>query len=226
MTKKKPLHIAIIPDGNRRWARERGLLPWKGHETSANNLRSLVEWCADQDSISVLSFWAFSTENWKRSPTEVTQLMRLFERHLKKELPDLTKNGVRVAHSGRQDRLPTKLIQLFNSAATIDLPKERLVLNLAVDYGGKDEVTRAVQKLPTGSPVTEEAIRAALDQPGLPDIDLIIRTSGEQRTSNFFLWQSTYAEWIFTDKHFPDFTPEDLAAAVDEYQKRQRRFGS
>ncbi|HRH93173.1 MAG TPA: polyprenyl diphosphate synthase [Candidatus Peribacteria bacterium] len=221
----KPLHIALIPDGNRRWAKDRGMLPWKGHEQSAENFDAIVEWCAADARVGTLTFWAFSTENWKREKVEVEQLMKLFEKYIRKERENLKKNGVALIRSGRTDRMPASLKTLLEDVAA-DPPAEiKLHLHMAIDYGGKDEVTRAVQKLPDAAGATEEAIRAAMDQPLLPDIDLIIRTSGEQRTSNFFLFQSAYAEWIFLEKHFPDFTSADIETAIGTLANRKRRFG-
>ena len=221
----KPLHIALIPDGNRRWARDRGLLPWKGHEQSAANFESIVEWCAKDGRVGTLTFWAFSTENWKRDQMEIDQLMKLFEKYILKKREDLKKSGIALIRSGRTDRMPKSLKKLLEDVAA-DPPKEvRLWLHMALDYGGKDEVTRAVRTLANPAEATEEAIRAAVDQPALPDMDLVIRTSGEQRTSNFFLFQSAYAEWMFLEKHFPDFTSADIEAGIETLATRKRRFG-
>lgn len=219
------LHIALIPDGNRRWAKDRGMLPWKGHEQSAANFHNIVEWCRKDGRVGTLTFWAFSTENWKRDSMEIEQLMKLFEQYIRKERANLKASGVSLTRSGRTDRMPASLRTLLEEIAA-DPPAETLLtLHMAIDYGGKDEVTRAVQKLTNSKEATEETIRAAMDQPTLPDIDLIIRTSGEQRTSNFFLFQSAYAEWIFLEKHFPDFTSDDMNTAIETYQNRKRRFG-
>ena len=222
---EKPLHIALIPDGNRRWAKDRGILPWKGHEQSAENFNTIVEWCARDERIETLTFWAFSTENWRREKMEVEQLMKLFEKYIRKERDSLKKSGVRLIRSGRTDRMPKSLKALLEDVANDPPAITKLHLHMAIDYGGKDEVTRAVQRLASTKDATEEAIRAAMDQPQLPDIDLIIRTSGEQRTSNFFLFQSAYAEWIFLEKHFPDFTSDDIGAAIETLASRKRRFG-
>jgi undecaprenyl diphosphate synthase len=178
----------------------------------------------------VLTFWCFSTENWKRSPAEIQVLMRLLDAYLDCEREELKKHRIRVLHSGRRDRLPVSLVKkLMDLEHDVDDPA--MILHLAIDYGGKDEVVRAVRRMVAegeldGDEMTEEAVRAHVDQPGLPDIDLVIRTSGEQRTSNFFLWQAAYAEWVFLQKYFPDFRPEDLAATVEEYRARSRRFGA
>jgi undecaprenyl diphosphate synthase len=259
MSPKQPnaLHIAIIPDGNRRWARARAWHPWKGHEKATENFESLSEWCRQDPRIAILTVWCFSTENWKREPEEVSKLMELLESYIQKERPNLQKKRTRLVHSGRLDRIPQSLAKLIQEVcaetahftdpaphpsglpgdlSSVAAAKEEALaesgasgagftLHLAVDYGGKDEILRALSraKKPVSS---EEELHALLDHPELPDIDLIIRTSGEQRTSNFCLWQSTYAEWVFIDKYFPDFTAQDLTQAVDDFSRRSRRFGA
>jgi undecaprenyl diphosphate synthase len=225
MSNLPPLHIALIPDGNRRWAKERGMLPWKGHERSAENFRSVVEWCARDGRVGTLTFWAFSTENWKRDKMEIEQLMSMFEKYIRKERDALRKNGIHLVRSGRTDRMPESLRTLLEDVAARPPETIRLTLHMALDYGGKDEVLRAVGKLRSTKDISEETLRSALDQPALPDIDLVIRTSGEQRTSNFFLFQAAYAEWLFLEKHFPDFSSEDLESAIETYAGRKRRFG-
>jgi undecaprenyl diphosphate synthase len=225
MTPEPRLHVAIIPDGNRRWARAQGLMAWRGHERSAENFRALLDWVRDDGRIGTVTFWCFSTENWKRDPKEVEKLMSILERYLRDERETMKKEGVRLVHSGRKDRLSPGLAALLEDVCADTAAGETYTLNLAIDYGGKDELLRAVGKLQGADP-TDDAIRSRLDHPELPDIDLIIRTSGEQRTSNFALWQSTYAEWMFSGKYFPDFTGGDLGDAVDSFLKRQRRFGA
>ena len=222
----RALHLAIIPDGNRRWAKKRSLFPWKGHEVAVENFRAITDWCRDNPRIGILTVWCFSTENWKRDKKEVAMLMKLLERYLRKEREIWTKKDTRLVHSGRKDRIPTSLAKLIADVEEETKDRKGFTLHLAVDYGGKDEVVRAFRKLANSAAVTEESLRAALDHPELPDIDIILRSSGEHRTSNFFLWQTAYTEWIFTEKLFPDITTEDLAAAVEEYDKRKRRFGS
>lgn len=226
MSTEKKLHLAIIPDGNRRWARSRILQPWKGHEESAKNFEKILTWIQTDGRIGTLTIWCFSTENWKRDPSEVEHLMKIFSAYLQKETPAMKKNNIRVLHSGRKDRLTPELRTLIADAEKETASCDGYTLHLALDYGGKDEVTRAVSRLQPGEIVTEESIRSHLDHPELPDIDLIVRTSGEQRTSNFFLWQSAYAEWMFLEKHFPDVTEKDVSDAVDAFTSRKRRFGS
>lgn len=224
MQSDSPLHIALIPDGNRRWAKARMLHPWKGHEKAIENFRALTEWCRKHPRISTLTVWCFSTENWKRSEEEVLMLMRILEEYLQRERSGFLEQKTRFVHSGRRDRIPSSLAALLSDVERETADLQEFTLHLAVDYGGRDEVIRAMEKLGTARP-TEDALRQCLDHPELPDLDLIVRTSGEQRTSNFFLWQSTYAEWIFFDKLFPDLSVEDLDTAVAAYDSRKRRFG-
>jgi undecaprenyl diphosphate synthase len=219
-----PFHIAIIPDGNRRWAKARNLSPWKGHEQAIENFRSYTEWFRKNPKIGTLTVWCFSTENWKRDEKEVAMLMELLERYLKNEKKDFIKNEIRFLHSGRRDRIPSSLREAIEDVEHATAQFSR-TLHLAVDYGGQDEIVRALEKM-KGKEITIASIRENLDQPKLPDIDLIIRTSGETRTSNFFLWQTTYSEWIFSEKFFPDFSIADLEKAVTDLENRQRRFGA
>lgn len=221
-----PLHLAIIPDGNRRWAKSHKLSPWKGHERSAENFRDIITWCSKDPRICVLTIWCFSTENWKRDSAEVEKLMYMLEEYLKEERKTFHENRMKLVHSGRTDRFTKSLRNLLQTMQEETKDYDAFTLHLAIDYGGKDELLRAARKIKDSSDFTEEKLRANLDQPDLPDIDLVIRTSGEQRTSNFFLWQSAYAEWVFHPKLFPEFTEQDLSVCLEEYTKRTRRFGS
>lgn len=223
-TSEARLHLAIICDGNRRWARTKGLLPWNGHEKAIRNFRGILDWCREDGRIGTLTLWAFSTENWKRDPEEVRKLMELFETFMREERASFSEHKVRFVHSGRRDRIPPALAELFTDVEAETAAHTGFTLHLAIDYGGRDEVVRAIRKL-GGGEVSEEGIRAHLDHPELPDIDIIIRTSGEQRTSNFFLWQSAYAEWFFLPKHFPELGPSDLDKVLGDFRKRERRFG-
>lgn len=223
---KQKIHLALIPDGNRRWARAKGFHPWDGHAKAVENFRTIADWCRENPRISVLTIWCFSTENWKRDPKEVAKLMDLLESYIRKNRADMAKQGTRFLHSGRTDRIPPSLAKAFKEIAEETKNNTNFTLHLALDYGGKDEVTRAVQKLKNVSATTEADIRTNLDHPELPDIDLIVRTSGEFRTSNFFLWQSTYAEWFFLEKHFPELATKDLEDVLQKFDERQRRFGS
>lgn len=222
----QPLHLAIIPDGNRRWAKKRSLFPWKGHEVAVENFRTITNWCRDNARIGTLTVWCFSTENWKRDPKEVSKLMGMLEQYLRDEREEWLKKDTRFVHSGRKDRIPASLAAVIAEVEEETKDKKGFTLQLAVDYGGRDEVVRAIRKADTLKDASEDTVRALLDHPEVQDIDIILRTSGEQRTSNFFLWQSTYAEWVFTEKLFPDITTDDLAAAIAEYDSRKRRFGS
>lgn len=219
------LHLAIIPDGNRRWAKTKGLFAWNGHERAVDNFHGILDWCREDGRIGTLTIWGFSTENWKRSEEEVAKLMELFEKFLRKEREGFLKQKIRFAHSGRRDRIPPSLREVIEETEQLTAAHEAFTLHLAIDYGGRDEVTRAVRKMEDASDASEEGIRAYLDHPEIPDIDLIIRTSGEQRTSNFFLWQSGYSEWFFVPKHFPELSSEDIDACLGEFTKRNRRFG-
>lgn len=225
MPKSDSLHLALIPDGNRRWARSFSLHPWKGHEKAIENFREITQWCRDDPHISTLTVWCFSTENWKRDPDEISKLMELLEDYLRRERQGFLEKKTRFLHSGRRDRIPSSLVKLIESVETETKDQMEFTLHLAVDYGGKDEILRACEKMKGKNRTTEEQFRQYLDHPELSDIDLIIRTSDEKRTSNFFLWQSTYAEWIFSPKLFPDFMTKDLKEAVEEFKKRTRRFG-
>ena len=224
MTEKK-LHLAIIPDGNRRWAKKRALQPWKGHENAIGVIRGIIDWCRENPRIDVLTLWLFSTENWKRSPEEIEKLMALLRNYLVEERPKFHANKTRFVHSGRKDRIPEDLASLIQEMEQETAAYDEHTLHLALDYGGRDEIIRAVQRLESGKEVSEEAIREHLDHPELPDIDIIVRTSGEQRMSNFFLWQGAYAEWFFVDKLFPDLTTGDLESIIDQFTERSRRFG-
>lgn len=225
MNNEQSLHLGIIPDGNRRWAKKQLLRPWQGHEAGATAFRSLVRWCRDNPRLSILTIWGFSTENWTRSPEETKKLMGIYERYLTEERAEFHKNKTRFVHSGRTDRLPAALMSLIKDVSEETKDYTEFTLHVALDYGGRDEIIRAAQKITDPKKITEESFKVLLDHPELPDVDLVIRTSGEQRTSGFFIWQSAYAELLFNDKLFPDLTPEDLKAALKEYDSRQRRFG-
>lgn len=220
------LHLAIIPDGNRRWARQRSLFPWQGHKQALETCRTLLEWCRQQPALGVLTLWCFSTENWNREPEEIRHLMRFLRDYLIQERSSFHKRKIRLLHSGRQDRLPKKLVMLLRDISQETAQYQEFTLHLAIDYGGKDEIVRAVKKIPSQQEITEDRIRQFVDQPSLPDIDIIIRTSGEMRTSNFFLWQSAYAEWFFLPNYFPDLTRADLQDIINRFQQRSRRFGA
>lgn len=223
-------HIAIIADGNRRWARKHRLPTFEGHRQGFNITMKLIRKAQELD-IKVLTFWFFSTENWNRSKEEVAYLMKLCETMADKTLRDALKNKIRIVHLGRKDRLNDKLRQKILNAETNTEKFNQHYLCIALDYGGRDEVLRAVKKIDNSKfkikDLSEENFNQFLDTKLLPypNPDLVIRTSGEYRTSGFMIWQAAYSEYIFIDKYFPDFTPQDLEKCIFEYQKRQRRFG-
>ena len=221
--------VAIIMDGNGRWASARGLPVGEGHREGARALRRTVEAAVDLG-IESLAVYAFSTENWARPPDEVEQIMELMDETIDRELPDLAKQGVRTRFFGRRDRIPEELQGKMARLEAETAHLSTLQLWIAFDYGGRAELVEAVRRiLEEGTrpqDVSEEAIASRLYAPELPDPDLVIRTSGEQRISNFLLWQSAYAEFVFDDTLWPDFGEERLRAAVDEYARRGRRFGA
>jgi undecaprenyl diphosphate synthase len=221
-----PQHIAIIMDGNGRWAKKRGLPRLAGHREGINSVRDIVEACG-QLGIKVLTLYTFSLENWRRPKFEVSALMSLLVRTINKEVEDLQRNNVQVRTIGHLDDLPQ--IAQKGMLRAIEKTKNNtgLILNLALSYGGRQELLEAIKKILDNSPkdLTEETISSYLYTAGLPDPDLLIRTSGEFRISNFLLWQLAYTEIYVTDVLWPDFRREDLYHAIDVYQSRERRFG-
>jgi undecaprenyl diphosphate synthase len=220
--------VAIIMDGHGRWAAARGVPVAEGHREGARALRRTVEAAIDLG-VESLAVYAFSTENWARPPDEVESIMELMEETIDRELPDLARQGVRTRFLGRRDRVPSvigvKMARLEEETAG----NERLLLWIAFDYGSRAELVEAVKRLVaeqvSADDVSEEALSERLYAPDLPDPDLVIRTSGERRLSNFLLWQSAYSELVFTDMLWPDFGEEPLREALEEYARRQRRFG-
>ncbi len=223
--KKDGLHVAIIPDGNRRWAKEHLLKPWEGHRKATSVLKSILDWAIAHPAVGALSVFGFSTENWKRDPELVQKLMGMLEQYLIDERASLMQRGVRLLLSGRRDRIAPSLAALLADVEQETQDNHSFSVNLALDYGGRDEIIRAIRRVKNVDGLDEEGFRAFLDHPELPDIDCLIRTAGEKRISNFFLWQSAYAELIFLDKYFPDLTNQDMEDALAEYRKRTRRFG-
>ncbi len=225
---KLPRHVGIIMDGNGRWARERNLARSKGHLEGLTAAKRVVK-AASAIGLEYLSLYTFSTENWKRAETEIQYLMFLIKAYLKKEYRFYKTNRIRVSHSGDLKRLPADVVKTIGWVAEKTKDFDGLRLNLAVNYGGRDEVIRSVNRwlrgAPHDKPITEADIKANLDQPDFPEADFIIRTGGEKRISNFLLWESAYAELFFSDKLWPDWDKEDLLEALADYQKRQRRFG-
>ncbi|NLF63503.1 MAG: di-trans,poly-cis-decaprenylcistransferase [Chloroflexi bacterium] len=223
-----PQHVAIIMDGNGRWARRRNLPRIAGHRAGAENLRRIINACAEFG-IKILTIYAFSTENWERPEDEVRGLMNIFTRVLDQELKDLHRQGVCLHHLGNLNGIEPALQKKVRDALELTRNNDRLILNVAFNYGGRAEILHAVrQMLADGvSPdeLTEELFSSYLFTAGLPDPDLVIRTSGELRVSNFLIWQAAYAEYVAAPEMWPDFGREELYAAIVEYSKRDRRYG-
>ncbi len=223
---KVPVHVAIIPDGNRRWAKEKGLHAWEGHIRSKDNLNSIFQE-AKSLGVRYLTIWAFSTENWSRSSSEVTKLFSLLEESINGFRKLALENKIRFRHLGRRDRFPKRLMHAIGKLEDETKDFSDYNVQICLDYGGRDEVLRAVNKmLRSGlTEIKEDDLTKHLDSADIPDPDLIIRTSGEKRVSGFMPFQATYAELYFTDVNFPDFGPEHLRKAVEDYSRRKRRFG-
>ena len=216
-------------DGNGRWAASRGLSVAEGHREGARALRRTVEAAIDLQ-VRSLAVYAFSTENWARPADEVESIMELLEETIERELPDLARQGVRTRFFGGRDRVPVLLQEKMAALEAETAANDRLHLWIAFDYGGRAELVEAARSLVEdgvrSEDVSEEALAARLSAPELPDPDLVIRTSGEQRLSNFLLWQSAYAEFVFTETYWPDFGEDELRVALEEYTRRGRRFGA
>lgn len=227
-----PEHVAIIMDGNGRWAQNRGMPRVMGHKVGVQTVKEIVR-TAPQLGIKVLTLYAFSTENWNRPPKEVQALMGLLKTYLQSELAELVKNGVRLRCLGQKERLPADVQKLLDRVILETAANQGLNLNLALNYGGRSEIILAVRELARQcaagdllpEEISEEMVSQHLSTAGQPDPDMVIRTGGESRLSNFLLWQSSYAELYITDILWPDFKKEDLIRAVEYYQSRQRRFG-
>ncbi|MBI5947654.1 MAG: isoprenyl transferase [Chloroflexi bacterium] len=223
-----PRHVAIIMDGNGRWATQRGLPRAAGHRAGTENIRRIIERFGDHG-VQYLTLYAFSTENWNRPQPEVQALIRLLSRFIKRELDNFQKNNVRLRLLGHLESLPAALQRQVSEAIELTAGNTALNLNICFSYGGRDDVVVAVRKLiDEGVPaedVTEEAIAARLYTGGMPDPDMVIRTAGDQRVSNFMLWQCAYSELYFTDTYWPDFGREDIDIALAEYGRRKRKFG-
>ncbi len=232
-TDSSPHHVAIIMDGNGRWAQQRGQPRLFGHQAGAQRVREIVRICPDLG-VEYLTVFAFSTENWKRTQAEVAGLMSLLQRYIMKETKALISEGVRVRFIGDRIRLDEKLVWLMDELELLTAENSRVHLTVALNYGGRDEVARATKRLAQevkanrldADSVDEETFAHYLDTYFLPDPDLVIRTSGEARISNFLLWQSAYAEYEFIDTLWPDFTKEIFTDIVAGYSGRERRFGA
>jgi len=220
-----PRAVAIVMDGNGRWATAHGVPVAEGHRAGSRALRPIVETAIDLG-IQSLAVYAFSTENWTRSPDEVASLMEIFGETIDRELLDLAREGVHTQFVGRRDRAPDWLQARMRDLEAATENEKRLNLWIAFDYGGRAEIVEAARRIvESGDEIDEESFARHLYAPGMPDPDLLIRTSGELRLSNFLLWQSAYAEFAFTDTLWPDFGPAEFRAAIEEYASRRRRFG-
>lgn len=233
MASSNPKHIAIIMDGNGRWAHARALPRVMGHRAGLEGVKRAMR-AVVEAGIPYLTLYAFSSENWKRSPQEVQDLMILLRAFIKGELAEMHKEGVRLRFIGERARFSADIIELLNQAEEVTRANTKLNVTVALSYGGRQELVSAAQALAAQAQagalqpqaITEAMIGAALYAPDLPDPDMIIRTSGEKRLSNFLLWQSAYAEFVFLDTLWPDFSAEDLSRALDEFHSRERRYGA
>ncbi|MBR3301378.1 MAG: isoprenyl transferase [Firmicutes bacterium] len=224
--KNIPRHVAVIMDGNGRWAKERGQIRLQGHLAGMEALREIVRH-SQRLGVEYLTVYAFSTENWKRPADEVSGIFKLVVKYVNSELKELNENNVRVSILGDWSAIPKDSADSIRLALKTTENNDGLKFNIALNYGGRAEITRAVNKLISEgrTNVTEDDISGALYTAGMPDPDVIIRTSGENRLSNFLIWQAAYSEIVLTDVYWPDFTPEEYERCIIEYQSRDRRFG-
>lgn len=224
-----PKHIGYILDGNRRWARSHGLPIYEGHLAGFNALKSVIEATADVG-VEYISFYTFSTQNWTRAKDEVRGLMRLIRRLFKSEIKELLKKGFKLVVIGDMSQVPDDIREMIVAAEHSSMSGTRATLVMCFSYGGQEEIVRATQRLIrqgiAAEDVTVDTFAGALDHPEVPPCDLIIRTSGEQRLSDFMLWRAAYSEFLFLDKFWPEMTEEDVVAIIEEYNTRQRRFGA
>ena len=223
-----PRHVAIIMDGNGRWATQRGLPRAAGHRAGTENIRRVIERFCDHG-VQHLTLYAFSTENWTRPTREVQYIIRLLGRFIRRELDNLDRNGVRLVHLGHLEDLPNWLQAHVTRAIEQTRENTRLTLNLCFSYGGRDDIVMAMRAIAAsglgGEQISEETVSAYLYTAGIPDPDLVIRTGGDMRISNFLVWQAAYAELYFTDSYWPDFGREDIDIALADYGRRKRKFG-
>ena len=225
---KIPQHVAMIMDGNGRWALQRGLPRLAGHKAGTENLRRVIR-ASVEFGVKYLTIYAFSTENWGRPPEEVKGLMYILEDVIDRELNELHKEGVQLRHIGRLERLAPSLQEKVLSAIDVTKNNDRLILNIAFNYGGRDEIVQAIQRMMKDNvppdKVTDELVSRYLYTAGVPDPDLIIRTSGELRVSNFLIWQAAYSEWYITPTFWPDFDKAEYHHALESFAQRDRRYG-
>jgi len=227
-----PRHIAVIMDGNGRWAKERGLSHVQGHEAGANSVRAVIETCRKLG-VSTLSLYAFSTENWRRSKLEVNALFRLLSKYIRREIDEMDDNNIRICFMGRREGMPKKALADMDSCLERTKNNTALTVNIAINYGGRGEIVDATRTIARDvqagllsiDDITEERFSQYLYQPDLDEVDLLIRTSGELRVSNFMLWQVSYAEILVPETLWPDYDAQCLCDAIVAYQQRNRRFG-
>lgn len=223
-----PRHVAVIMDGNGRWAQQRGLPRLLGHRAGVENIRRVVQACAHHG-VETLTIYAFSTENWGRPADEVSGLLSLLEEALAHETANLHANGVRIRHLGELDGLPGSLADSIRASIALTARNEKITLNVAFNYGGRNEIVRAVRRMLqqglSAEDVTEETLAGFLDTAGQRDPDLVIRTAGEMRLSNYLIWQTAYAEYYSTPAFWPDFDEGELLKALQAFSRRKRRFG-
>ena len=223
-----PVHVAIIMDGNGRWAKQRGKPRLFGHRAGTQNLRNIIK-ASVEFGVRYLTVYAFSTENWNRPLEEIRGLMNILSDAIEKELPELNRQGVRLRHIGRLERLEPRVKEKIEAAMKLTEKNERLDMCIAWNYGGRDEIIYAVEKIIADGrkpeEITEKLISEYVFTSGIPDPDLVIRTSGEFRTSNFLIWQTAYSEWYFPKIYWPDFGREEFYEALVNYAARERRFG-
>lgn len=223
-----PAHIGFILDGNRRWAKQHGLPTYEGHLAGYNALKEVIAATADAG-VKYISFYSFSTQNWNRAEDEVNGIMSLVRRLFKSDVKQLVKDGYKVVVLGSRDRLPTDIAAMIDQTEEVSRDGTRATLAMCFNYGGQEEIVRAAQRLVkqgvAAENITLESFAGAIDHPDIPPCDLIVRTSGEQRLSDFMLWRSAYSEFLFLDKFWPEMTKDDVTAILEEYSVRQRRFG-
>lgn len=223
-----PQHIGYILDGNRRWAKQHGLPTYEGHLAGYNALKDIVEASADAG-VKYISFYTWSTENWSRAENEVRGVMKLIRRLFKVDIKQLVKDDFKLVVLGGREKLPDDINQMIDEAEEASKNGSRATLAMCFNYGGQQEIVRAAQRIASAGidpdTVTAEVFEQYLDHPDIPPCDLVVRTSGEQRLSNFMLWRSAYSEFLFLDKLWPDMRAEDVSAIIKEYNRRHRRFG-
>jgi undecaprenyl diphosphate synthase len=227
-----PVHLAVIMDGNGRWAKSRGLPRIEGHRRGADAVRTAIT-CCIKYGVRYLTLYSFSSENWKRPVQEVSDLMGLLRRYLQSEIAELHKNGVRLRVIGERELLSKDIIKLIEDAEAMTSGNRHLDLIVALSYGGRAEIANAARRVAedvaagrmTLDAIDEDAVAARLETVGIPDPDILVRTSGEQRISNFLLWQMAYTEFVFLDTLWPDFSEKDFVEVISEFQRRERRFG-